>query len=74
MATDSAIVKFQIMYTNSNGDLVNERPRLMISADGKYKSLWIGEQIILATTTVDSPDADLWDAAREASRYLSESD
>jgi hypothetical protein len=44
-----------------------ERPRLMITADGKHKSLWIGEQerpVILATTPVDASDAELWATAR----------
>jgi hypothetical protein len=42
-----------------------ETPRRMVSVDGKHKSLWIGEDTILATVSTQETDAALWDLARE---------
>lgn len=59
---------FSCQYTDAQGKRVTERPRLMVTADRKHKSLWIGAQerpTVLATTPYDAPDAELWLAARQ---------
>ena len=63
------IKKFKARYTDENGVQQEERPRLMFTADGKHKSLWIGDQTILATVLYDESDVVLWSNAR--AKFLS---
>ncbi len=64
---------FSVTYTNSFGERVAERPRLMFSvvsegSEGpdaiQYKSLWLGDATILATVRADADDAELWALAK----------
>ncbi len=48
---------------NSSGKI--EMPRLMITADGKYKSLFVGDNIVLATVSFNNSDEELWNEAME---------
>lgn len=56
---------FSVQYTNGTGTQVKERPRLVITVDGKHKSLWVGEQTILATVPIDESDETLWNNAKK---------
>lgn len=56
---------FTVKYADKQGTQQTERPRLMITADGKHKSLFIGEQTILSTVKIEVPDAVLWKKARD---------
>jgi hypothetical protein len=52
---------FSIQYTNKeSGRVAVERPRVMITVDGKHKSLFVGESHVLFTLPSDAPDAALW--------------
>jgi hypothetical protein len=61
----AAVKRFKLQYTNSDGERVTDEPRCMITADGKHKSLVIGDSKVLATVTYDTPDATLWQQAKE---------
>ncbi len=61
--SSAAIKKFKVTYTNDSGEQVTEEPRLMLSVDGKHKSLFLGDGPI-ATVPIDAPDNDLWTTAR----------
>lgn len=62
---DTSVKKFSLTYTNAlTQERVTERPRVMITVDGKHKSLVVGDATILATRPIESHDADLWNAAR----------
>lgn len=54
---------FSVHYTNSAGERVLERPRLVLTADGRHKALFLGNAP-LATIPIDAPDTDLWEFAR----------
>jgi hypothetical protein len=56
--------KFRATYTNERQERVTEQPRLMVTVDGKHKSLFLGDDIVLATVPIESPDSDLWNQAR----------
>jgi hypothetical protein len=64
----SDIKKFKLTYTDKKTGQAfqNEEPRLMISADGTVKSLWIGESTMLASAPRGIPDSELWQKARDA--------
>lgn len=50
---------------------ISERPRKIITVDGKFKSLMIKESTILATVPVSESDDLLWMNARAALPSLS---
>jgi hypothetical protein len=55
---------FSIQYTDkTTGERKTEKPRLMITLDGKNKSLFLGDGPI-ATVPIDQPDSALWQLAR----------
>jgi hypothetical protein len=60
------VKKFKVQYTNASGERVTEEPRLMVSADGAHKSLFLGEGTVLASAPYATSDADLWARARAA--------
>lgn len=60
----SAGKTFTVKYTDKQGVQQTEQPRLVLTADGKHKSLWIGEQTILSTVKYEESDALLWEKAR----------
>lgn len=64
----SDLKKFKLTYTDKKtGQLCqSEEPRLMVSVDGLVKSLWIGEDTILASVPRGVPDSELWQKARDA--------
>lgn len=63
--------KFKLTYTDKlTNERVTEEPRLMITVDGKHKSLFVGESNVLATAPIDSPDAELWERARYDADWL----
>lgn len=64
----TGIKKFKLTYTDKKtGQTVqSEEPRLMISADGATKSLWVGESTILASVPRGVSDSELWQIARSA--------
>ena len=60
------IKRFKFGYTDkTTGAPVLEEPRLVFTADGKHKSLWVGDTTILATVPCEEDEAVLWDKARE---------
>lgn len=59
----SGVKKFKVTYTNAARERLTEEPRLMISVDGKHKSLFLGDKPI-ASVPYDAEDADLWNQAR----------
>jgi hypothetical protein len=59
---------FKLTYTNARGERVTERPRLMFTADGLHKALFVGEDTVLAAVPMGEPDAVLWQLARDKAR------
>jgi len=60
--------KFKVSYRDpSTFNLITETPRLAITADGKHKSLIVGDSTVLASVATDESDAVLWGLARESS-------
>jgi hypothetical protein len=53
------------------GNRTLETPRLVISVDGKYKSLWVHEDTILSTVPIDAPDELMWQKALDFSKRMS---
>lgn len=64
----STTTTFKLTYTNGRGERVTERPRLMFTADGLHKALFVAENTVLAALPVDAPDATLWQLARDKAR------
>lgn len=66
MSTDTK--KFKLTYTDKKTGQIHqsEEPRLMVSVDGSVKSLWIGEDTMLASVPRGTPDSELWQRARDA--------
>jgi hypothetical protein len=62
----ATVKKFKCTYDDkTTGEhVVAEESRLMITADGGHKSLFIGADIVLATVPVDASDEELWTKAR----------
>lgn len=56
--------RFKVNYTDKQGMQQSERPRLVYTADGEHKSLFIGEQTILSTVKYEESDDVLWESAR----------
>jgi len=59
------VKEFTVTYKDANGVLTKEKPRLMATVNGKHMSLFIGDDIILATVPWDTPMDVLWNLARE---------
>ena len=58
--------RFKVAYTDKVTQARRlEEPRLMVSVDGKHKSLFIGDGRVLATVSCETSDAELWARARE---------
>lgn len=72
MATATTeIKKFKFGYTDKVTRMnVLEEPRLVITADSKHKSLWVGDQTILATVPYDEDDAVLWQLALKRAKEI----
>jgi hypothetical protein len=57
--------KFKLAYTDkATQERRLETPRLMITVDGKHKSLFVGDATVLATVPITDSDAELWNKAR----------
>lgn len=54
---------FKVTYIQ-HGQTFTERPRLVITAGGKYKAAFVSDNTVLASVPCEDPDADLWSAAR----------
>jgi hypothetical protein len=64
MAT-TPLKKFTLTYTDSRTNArVKEMPRLMMTADGKHKALFVGADTVLASVPIEDSDAELWNKAR----------
>ncbi len=61
----SVVKPFRVTYQNkTTGETIeNERPRLVITVDGKDKSLFLGDYPLATVSRTDS-DALLWSKAR----------
>jgi hypothetical protein len=55
---------FSVNFTNASGERVLEHPRLVVTADGKHKSLLLSDSTVLASVPYDTSDTELWTAAR----------
>lgn len=55
---------FTLEYTAANGERVKEKPRLMVSVDGKEKSLVVGDNIAIVSVSFETPAQAMWEAAR----------
>lgn len=52
------------------GNRIKEEPRFMITVDGKFKSLFIGDNTVLATVPIDTPMETLWNEAFTNVKYI----
>ena len=57
---------FSVEYTNPAGERIFEKPRLMITANGKWKSLMLGEDTVLVTVPYAEDDMVMWTMAKQA--------
>jgi hypothetical protein len=65
--------KFRLEYTSlKTGERMWERPRLLISADGKYQSLVVDNDPLtfLASLPCGSSEEELWQIARQKMQPL----